>query len=69
MRFAEKPSHSGLRPSVGSVGDTYDNTLAENMIGLYKSECVRADSPFLRSPASTLDDVEYITADYVAWYN
>ena len=69
VRFGETLSLSGLRPSVGSVGDAYDNALAETTIGLYKNECIRADSPFRRGPLNTLSDVEYITADYVAWYN
>jgi transposase InsO family protein len=35
----------GLSPSIGTVGDAYDNALAENTIGLYKTECIRHDSP------------------------
>jgi putative transposase len=69
VRFGETLSLSGLRPSVGSVGDAYDNALAETTIGLYKNECIRADSPFRRGPLRTLGDVEYLTADYVVWYN
>ena len=69
VRFGETLSLSGLRPSVGGVGDAYDNALAETTIGLYKTECIRADSPFRRGPLNNLSDVEYITADYVAWYN
>ena len=69
VRFGETLSLSGLRPSVGSVGDAYDNALAETTIGLYKNECIRADSPFRHGPLRTLGDVEYVTADYVAWYN
>ena len=69
VRFGDTLSLSGLRPSVGSDGDAYDNALAETTIGLYKNECIRADSPFRRGPLSTLADVELITADYVAWYN
>ena len=69
VRFGETLSLSGLQPSVGSVGDAYDNALAETTIGLYKNECVRADSPFRRGTLRTLGDVECITADYVAWYN
>ena len=69
VRFGETLSLSGIRPSVGSVGDAFDNALAETTIGLYKNECVRADSPFRRGPLNTVGDVEYITADYVAWYN
>ncbi len=69
MRFVETLSLSGLRPSVGSVGGAYDNASAETTIGLYKNECIRADSLFRRGTLRTLGEVEYITADYVAWYN
>ena len=68
-RFGETLTLSGMRPSVGSVGDAYDNALAETTIGLYKNECIRSDSPFRRGQLNTLGDVEYVTADYVAWYN
>lgn len=69
IRFGETLSLSGLRPSIGSVGDAYDNALAETTIGLYKNECIRADSPFRRGPLRNLADVELITADYISWYN
>ena len=69
IHFGETLSLSGLRPSIGSVGDAYDNALAEATIGLYKNECIRADSPFRRGPLRNLGDVELITADYVSWYN
>ena len=69
IHFGETLSLSGLRPSIGSVGDAYDNALAETTIGLYKNECIRADSPFRRGPLRNLADVELITADYVSWYN
>jgi len=69
VRFGETLSLSGLRPSIGSVGDAFDNALAETTIGLYKNECVRADSPFRRGPLRNLGDVELITTDYVGWYN
>jgi putative transposase len=59
----------GLSPSIGSVGDAYDNALAETTIGLYKTECVRDDSPFHRGPLTGLSTVEAITADWVHWYN
>lgn len=48
---------------------TGNNALAETTIGLYKNECIRADSPFRRGLLRNLADVELITADYVAWYN
>jgi putative transposase len=65
VRFVETLSLSGIRASISSVGDAYDNALAGTTIGLYKTECVRADSPFRRGKFNTLNDVEYITADYV----
>ena len=69
VHFGETLALSGLRPSIGSVGDAYDNALAETSIGLYKTECVRADSPFRRGPLRTLSDVELLTAEYVHWFN
>lgn len=59
----------GLQPSIGSVGDAYDNALAETTIGLYKTECLRTDSPFKTGPLRTLTDVEHITSAWVHWYN
>ncbi|TXJ08188.1 MAG: IS3 family transposase, partial [Aeromicrobium sp.] len=52
-----------------TVGDAYDNALAETTIGLFKTECVRADSPFRRGPLRNVSDVEHITADWVDWFN
>ena len=69
VHFGETLSLSGLRPSIGSVGDAYDNALAETTIGLYKNECIRADSPFRRGPLRNRSDVDLITADYVGWFN
>src|SRR3546814_12684139 len=69
VHFGETLSLSGLRPSIGSVGDAYDNALAETTIGLYKNECIRADSPFRRGPLRNLGDVELITAASVGWFN
>jgi putative transposase len=69
IRFGESLMLAGLTPSVGSVGDAYDNALAETTIGLYKTECIREDSPFRHGPLRTLDDVEDITAAWVHWYN
>lgn len=69
VRFGETLSLSGLVPSIGSVGDAFDNALAETTIGLYKTEAVRADSPFRRGPLDRLADVELLTADWVHWYN
>lgn len=60
---------SGLVASVGTVGDAFDNALAETTIGLYKTEAVRDDSPFRRGPLHRLTDVELLTAEWVHWYN
>jgi putative transposase len=69
MHLAETLQLHGLAPSIGSVGDAYDNALAETTIGLYKTECIRDDSPFRRRPLTGLSAVEAITADWVHWYN
>ncbi len=47
----------------------HTNALAETTIGLYKTECVREDSPFRRGPLTTLADLEETTSAWVAWYN
>ncbi|WP_442913232.1 IS3 family transposase [Kribbella sp. CA-293567] len=69
LRFTETLQLHGLNPSIGTVADAYDNALAETTIGLYKTECIRDDSPFRRGPLTSLSTVEAITADWVHWYN
>ncbi len=69
VHLAETLQLHGLSPSIGTVGDAYDNALAETTIGLYKTECIREDSPFRRGPLIGLGSVEAITADWVHWYN
>jgi len=69
VRYAETLMLAGLAPSVGSVGDAYDNALAETTIGLYKSECTADGSPFRDGPIATLGGLEKITAAWVHWYN
>ncbi|MFE3230337.1 IS3 family transposase [Nocardia sp. NPDC059228] len=69
VRLGETLLLSGMVPSIGSVGDAYDNALAETTIGLYKTEAVRDDSPFRRGPLTRLADVELLTADWVSWFN
>jgi len=58
---------AGLTGSVGTVGDAYDNALAETTIGLYKTECIRAGAPFRNGPVRTLGDLEEITSAWVHW--
>jgi transposase InsO family protein len=55
---------AGIAPSVGSRGDSYDNALAESVIGLYKTELIQR-----RGPWRTVEDVEFATLKWVAWYN
>jgi putative transposase len=69
VRFAETLMLAGLTGSVGSVGDAYDNALAETTIGLYKTECTRDGSPFRNGPIRTLAGLEAITSAWVHWYN
>ena len=69
VRCGETLELSGLIPSIGTVGDAYDNALAETTIGLFKTEAVRDDSPFRTGPLSGVGDVEHLTAVWVGWYN
>ena len=69
LKFTETLALAAIAPSIGTVGDAYDNALAETLIGLYKSEAVRDGSPFRDGPVRALSDLEKITAAWVAWYN
>ena len=69
IAFAETLVLEGIAASIGSVGDAYDNALAETTIGLFKTEAVDRGSPFLTGPLRTIDDVEYATMEWVDWYN
>jgi transposase InsO family protein len=69
IAFAETLVLEGIAASIGSVGDAYDNALAETTIGLFKTEAIDARSPFRPGPLRTLDDVEYPTMEWVDWYN
>ena len=64
IRYTERLSESGIEPSVGSRGDSYDNALAESVIGLYKTEVIRKDGPW-----KGVDDVAFATLDWVSWFN
>jgi len=57
-------AEAGIAPSVGSRGDSYDNALAESVIGLFKTEVIRR-----RGPWRHLEDVEFATLEWVAWFN
>ena len=64
IRYTERLAEAGIEPSVGSRGDSYDNALAESVIGLFKTEVIRR-----RGPWRQLEDVEFATLEWVAWYN
>ncbi len=64
IRYTERLAQAGIVPSVGSVGDSYDNALAETVIGLFKTEIIWKNGPW-----RNVDDVEYATLDWVDWFN
>lgn len=64
IRYAERLADAGAIASIGTVGDSYDNALAETVVGLYKTECVKIDGPF-----RGVDDLEYATLSWVHWFN
>jgi putative transposase len=64
IRYTERLAAAGIELSVGSTGDSYDNALAETVIGLFKTEEI-----YRRGPWKGLEDVEFATLEWVAWYN
>ncbi|MFE5827748.1 IS3 family transposase [Streptomyces erythrochromogenes] len=68
VRFTEHLYIQGIRPSIGSVGDAYDNALMETINGPYKSVCIRT-KVFHDGPWRTVSDVEYATVAWVDWCN
>ena len=64
IAFTERLAQAGIDPSVGSVGDAYDNALAESVIGLFKTELIKPGGPW-----RTVDQVEIATLEYVDWFN
>jgi putative transposase len=64
IAFTERLAAAGAAPSVGSVGDAYDNALAETIIGLFKTELIKP-----RAPWRTVEQVEIACLEYIDWYN
>ena len=64
IKYTERLAEAGIEPSVGSVGDSYDNALAETINGLYKAEVIHR-----RGPWRSLEAVEYATLEWVDWFN
>ena len=64
MAHTEHLAAAGIKPSTGAVGSSYDNALAESVIGLYKTELIKT-----RRPWKGFDDLEIATAEWVDWFN
>jgi len=64
IRYTERLAEAHARPSIGTVGDSYDNAMAETIIGLFKTELIRRQGPW-----RGLDDVEIATLEWVDWFN
>ena len=64
IKYTERLSEAGIEPSVGSVGDSYDNALAETINGLYKAEVIHR-----RGPWRSFEAVEFATLEWVDWFN
>ena len=64
IRYTERLAEAGIEPSVGSIGDSYDNALAETVIGLFKTEVIHR-----RGPWRSFEAVEFATLEWVDWFN
>lgn len=64
IKYTERLAEAGIEPSVGSVGDSYDNALAESINALYKAELIER-----RAPWRSFEAVEFATLEWVDWYN
>ena len=64
IKYTERLADAGIEPSLGSVGDSYDNALAETINGLYKAEVIHR-----RGPWRSFEAVEFATLEWVDWFN
>ena len=64
IRYTERLAEAGIESSVGSVGDSYDNAMAETIIGLFKTEVI-----WPRGPWKNIDELEYAMLEWVDWFN
>ena len=64
MRYTDRLAEAGIAPSVGSRGDSYDNAMAESIIGLFKTEVIQRKGPWRH-----LEAVEFATLEWVDWFN
>jgi putative transposase len=64
ITYRKSLADAGALASIGTVGDSFDNAMAESVIGLYKTECIRTEGPW-----NGVDDVELATSSWVHYYN
>ncbi len=64
IRYRDRLAEAGFEPSVGSKGDSYDNAMAESLIGLFKTEVINQKSSW-----RTFEEIEYATLIWIDWYN
>lgn len=64
IRYSERLAEAGIEPSVGSRGDSYDNAVAESVIGLYKGEWI-----YRKGPWRTFEQLEFATLEWIDWWN
>jgi putative transposase len=64
IQYTERFAEAGIEPSVGSVGDSFDNALAETINGLFKAEVIHRRGPWRHAEA-----VEFATLEWVDWFN
>ncbi|SPL62363.1 Mobile element protein [Ochrobactrum soli] len=64
IKYSERLAEAGIEPSVGSVGDSYDNALAETINGLFKAEVIHR-----RGPWRSFEAIEFATLEWVDWFN
>ncbi|GAA4428593.1 IS3 family transposase [Georgenia halophila] len=69
LRYGERLAEIGATPSIGSVGDSYDNALAETVNGYYKAELIRGPARAEQGPWKSVEDVELATLSWVHWHN
>ena len=64
IRYTERRAEAGSEPSLGSIGDSYDNALAETVIGLFKAAVIHRQGPW-----RSFEAVEFATLEWVDWFN
>lgn len=69
QRYTQTLADEGLIPSIGSIGDAFDNAAAETVMGVFKSEALARDSPFRTGALAAKADVDDLVVEWVHWYN